>query len=183
MSRQRFKRLAFNIIAGVAIVPFLGTVALWQRTEVMQVPYTTDWLDRYGYHRLTFSGDDVKLKILSQGPPCVPQAPTATVILPEPRSAFHNRETRSLWLPYLGFDYAEFDQWYGYNTKLYSYRLSYFTVMLPAAAVTLLWIGIRGREWYRRRHRPGFCAKCGYDLRASAGRCPECGTTVAPQPT
>jgi hypothetical protein len=51
--------------------------------------------------------------------------------------------------------------------------LQWFFAILPAA-----WFLWRLAAW-RRQTSPGLCSNCGYDLRATPDRCPECG--VAPK--
>lgn len=52
---------------------------------------------------------------------------------------------------------------------------------LPLLFATAPPLWVAGRTWTRRRRRgSGLCAACGYDLRASASRCPECGAVVEP---
>jgi len=49
------------------------------------------------------------------------------------------------------------------------YWLAVLVLALPAPVYLAIWM---------RRKKPGHCAKCGYDLRASPERCPECGTAT-----
>jgi hypothetical protein len=52
-----------------------------------------------------------------------------------------------------------------------------FWLPLMFAVVPPLWWLIQ-RLRNLRRHRDGLCRECGYDLRASRERCPECGTPI-----
>jgi len=56
---------------------------------------------------------------------------------------------------------------YGFVFAPYWFLLLLFSI-LPALA-------LRRAIWTFRRRKLNFCAKCGYDLRASPERCPECG--------
>ena len=48
--------------------------------------------------------------------------------------------------------------------------------LFGSALVSLLCFSPHRR---RKRKKLGLCLKCGYDLRASKDRCPECGTAFA----
>jgi hypothetical protein len=66
----------------------------------------------------------------------------------------------------------------GYLAPLWSiWALALFP---HAARIVICW-----QDWSPRRRRrplPGVCGHCGYDLRATPWRCPECGTIPAPHP-
>ena len=87
---------------------------------------------------------------------------------------------------YLGFRYISTDTWYpkaqlqfGYPTArsraifIPHWALLVLTALLPALAAARL---MRNRN----RRRENLCPKCAYDLRATPGRCPECGTVASP---
>ncbi len=82
-----------------------------------------------------------------------------------------------------GLFYAHDSFWPSSQTGFDHYRVeaSGWWVMLPVLTLGLAhWIA----WWDRRRERlsiaAGMCHVCGYDLRATPERCPECGMVVEP---
>jgi hypothetical protein len=60
------------------------------------------------------------------------------------------------------------------------YRLLGVPLWVIAAPFAVL-PAVSAGAWLRRRHRVvrGLCLTCGFDLRATPQRCPECGTAAA----
>lgn len=56
-------------------------------------------------------------------------------------------------------------------------RVPYWLLAILTSALPAWWLLRRSRE--RRVRLLGLCPGCGYDLRASPGRCPECGTLAS----
>jgi hypothetical protein len=53
-------------------------------------------------------------------------------------------------------------------------QVPYWSLLLLTAIPMLAWLKVTLRTWSRRGR--GCCEACGYDLRATQGRCPECGS-------
>jgi hypothetical protein len=81
------------------------------------------------------------------------------------------------WWQHLGFGASHFPTRKGqWHNDYYSIGFHPWIIALVSAPPPFVWL----RGWFERRRRArrverGLCVGCGYDLRASADRCPECG--------
>lgn len=79
---------------------------------------------------------------------------------------------------------APYNVYGAYIDPLGKTPIPYFGFIVPIWFLILITMGFLGLCLYfrsrdSRKIKPGICIKCGYDLRATPERCPECGTAVS----
>ena len=178
---RRLLRWAFNLSALVSAVLFVGVCVLWVRSYW--------WTDLVRYQH----ADPVQRSANSRPEPgyvryergysgTSRRGHLVVILLADylargadawSRRADRNSADRGVWVgdrpgpSFLGFAFISTSQ---PSTVLI---VPYWAAVLAASLLPAAWVLHRRRQ--RRKH-PGLCPACGYDLRATPGRCSECGT-------
>ena len=194
------RQKAFTATAVVSLVAWSATAGVWVRSywvenRVLRAhTETVDgvWLDRQDSLTLrrgkVYAGTSSRRVELSRPGmrsrrPSGPGAPAMTYwrwdeVSPPPKWGYRGR-----W----GFAYRSTEQ--SSNTRLgpstYRNTLLMFPWGLTMAVLGVLpvwWlVALRRHLKESKRRRTGLCVQCGYDLRASPERCPECGAPAEGQ--
>jgi hypothetical protein len=163
------KRRVFNVLAGVSLVLCVVTVGLWVRSldhaEMIQfrsVPKPKEHrFFELGWYDGRIDVDICRLPDLNW----IPKQPDLGWRFPQETEEWSN----SFWNPY-GFHFGVGNPsnfGLAFHAGLRFWQATVLLLMLPS-----IWL-ITGPD--RRNRQSGLCSNCGYDLRATPDRCPECG--------
>ena len=177
------RRWILNAATAMSLVLCLGTVVLWVKS------YPFNW-----HPVLDHTWSDGEVVVHSErGKVWVGYVPHPRKGIPSPRWSFLPLSVPFALLHLTSGD-REWHRWgFGYSGAIriapadmpQNYRpfigmlcyilvVPYWFLAVLFAILPLVWVI---RRW-RGRYPKGHCQKCGYDLRGSEGRCPECGAPI-----
>ena len=163
---KRFRRWLFDGAAAISLLLCLATVAVWGRVRWTQFMATTScfWMDGLTQRAIGVTADDGRIYFISLRlvPPENSEGGRFGLFMVPPA-------TWRLW-NYTSFDSNPRYSWHIHRRTI-GVRLGLLTAIFTCLPAT--WIGIRFRK--SLIIKPGHCANCGYDLRVTPDRCPECG--------
>lgn len=167
---RRVARFAFTLCSAVSLLLCAAACVLWARSGTVMdgvrhaVPVRSDAVSTSSFTLFTRGN---ALHYLYVGPS--EGTPPGWKVLNDPQPPrFVTMTDRPKWQA-LGFGRGGGTGWRFVSVPFWFLVPS--MLVLPA-----LWLLAQVRR--RRLARAGRCLTCGYDLRASPGRCPECGTAA-----
>jgi hypothetical protein len=165
MSRQ-----PFTLAAGISLLLLCGaTMAMWARSY-----YVEDRILWNGEHRWLSIGSWNGRVTLFIPPVNAPVPISGRPILGQYDRYDMNGHAKFRLLGF-GYNPSELEMYLrGKRQSGSSIVISYWFPLV--AAMGLLCVLLRQHLHSRMRIRDGLCLACGYDLRATPDRCPECGT-------
>lgn len=95
------------------------------------------------------------------------------------RPAHSGQAFRTTFLGRMGFGYLNnFSELNPYPIPLHQLTMPFWFLLILTGVLPLhcCWL-MRGRWRREKRRRLGLCEQCGYDMRATPERCPECGAS------
>ena len=171
------RRRLLNLLTGLSLLLCVAVVVLWVRSY-----WRMDHVSRYwpqSYREVVSARGDVVMRVTTYPRP-VPRTPEELRLRHRSGPADSGLGVRgSGWLEPLGFRRATLRHpGGGYTLRIVTFP--WWVVLLVAALPAALggWLAYRRHVAHSRR-LSGLCPRCGYDLRATPGRCPECGKTRA----
>jgi hypothetical protein len=169
-------RILFNLAAVLSLLLFIAILALWwhnqsgDREELFYFGASHCYVldarpGSLGVDRSTYSPDGSFLTEFR------PTGPGSGMHL------LHEKSPGWSEIPWPGWSISNtVDLAFGGPTVCLSARYSALALALSMLPLCYLLRLIRRHRTYG----PGKCRRCGYDLRASGDRCPECGTKIQP---
>jgi hypothetical protein len=161
-NQASMKRRIFNLMVGLSLLICAATVALWLRSYFVQPPpavYSDRWLYDEGYAAI-YKGEFTFVYSDTQ-----------------PKSAKWFQLVRLNTTPLRVYQFMVSSEWNAGVVVWYtSVELRLWLVVVVALLVPITAMA----RFLRDRSRPveGKCRNCGFDLRATPDRCPECGTAI-----
>jgi hypothetical protein len=180
-SMNRLRRIILNVLTALSLLLCIATTALWVRSYWMD-----ESVERMGFNRgfcVGSAGGTFYYEGLSSGrcisgpPPPPPTQEELERVDYEYRAKPYERgkifdigwvpsdepRLRRFWFEFGRYPFIAVPHWWIVTIAL----------LLPFGR-----FGASRIACVRRRRDSGSCAVCGYDLRATPERCPECGTSV-----
>ncbi len=180
------RRRLFTIVSVLSLLLWLATLALWVRSywraEIVHYVHQRDDTRRWFELQSLRGSFAITFERGAHIDPLVTPVPRLFYTSHRPEDVLDWRKVFEVYAKQANVSYAWF-LGFGFVVDESTPNRWVLLISFPHWSIVLLTVVLP--TWFliarmrsRKRRRGGLCPKCGYDLRATPDRCPECGTNA-----